>query len=255
MKIVSSNNKAIILKNNLVVGYLLAGYPSSESFFEVVRDCNQTELDIYEIGFPSTNPFADGEIIRSAHNMVDTVACQNIQYWKRLREVATKPVWLMAYYKDFIESKIYMEFAKSNVMDAIVIPDMEVIERISLAKELAPYHVDVLGFVNPSMPEAEMRFCFENFPLVYAQLHVGQTGCQTTEDVHQKMLQISLEYKNTTTFAGFGINTSERVRQLFSQGFQGAIIGTAMLKNLNISTQALIEYIKELNKVELLGRE
>ncbi|MEM1485670.1 tryptophan synthase subunit alpha [Oscillospiraceae bacterium PP1C4] len=250
MTMVSEKNIQISTQEGgLVVGYLLAGYPTPEKFIEVLQDCNDIGLDIYEIGFPSTNPYADGEVICAAHNKVDKTLCSNIEYWQRIRCSTNKPIWLMAYRSDFIDTKKYLQFAQNKVMDAIVIPDMTWEQRLALSKELEPYGIDVLGFVNPSMSKEDMHHCFENFTLVYAQLHAGQTGAEVKNDTYHEMLNLSLEYEAVHAFAGFGINTRERVEKLLSEGFKGAIIGTSMIKKLNDSKEEFLDFVRELKDV------
>lgn len=250
MKIISEKNLAINSQDKgLIVGYLLAGYPTADEFVSIIKDCDKTTLDILEIGFPSENPYADGEVISKAHEKVDKIEATSIEYFDKLRQVTNKPIWIMAYKKDFIDSKIYMDFAKKGVLDAVVIPDMSCEERIVLAKELESFKIDVLGFVNPEMTEDEMKKCFENFTLVYAQLHVGQTGAQVQEDRYHEMIDLSKKYPHVNSFAGFGINTTERAKQLISEGFRGAIIGTSMIRKLNNSKDELLEFILELGEI------
>lgn len=249
MKIVSDKNQSISTQQGLVVGYLLAGYPTGDEFLNIIKDCNKAGLEVYEIGFPSENPYADGEVIHSAHSKVDKKESTSLPYWKKIRTSTEKPIWLMAYKHDFIDSKLYLEFAKNGVMDALVIPDMTCEERIILAEELAAYGVDVLGFVNPGMSKEEMQNCFEHFTLVYAQLHIGQTGVEAKADTYHEMLHVALGYPHARTFAGFGINNAQRVKKLHSEGFHGAIIGTSMIKKLNVSKEEMLDFVRELQLI------
>ena len=64
--VVSTRNKHLVQRDEAVIGYLLAGYPEPTEFLHLLREVEATGLDALEIGYPSENPFADGEIIQAA---------------------------------------------------------------------------------------------------------------------------------------------------------------------------------------------
>ena len=49
-------------------GYFLAGYPTPEGFFRMVRAAR--DLDVIEFGIPAEHPVMDGPVIASAHEVV-----------------------------------------------------------------------------------------------------------------------------------------------------------------------------------------
>ncbi len=229
-----------------MVGYLLAGYPNGGRFIELLGELEDTDLDVVEIGFPSTNPYADGEVISKAHEEVDLGLCDDIDYWREIRGATSKPIWLMAYKEDFIDTGIYMDLAKEGLIDAIVIPDCSFEEHLDLDRDLEASGVDVLKFIKPSLSDEEINKRVKSSSIVYGQLYDGPTGMADNEDSYQRMLELGLKHPNARIFAGFGIDTKEKVKDLLDEGFHGAIIGTAIMKRLNISNQDLINYINEI---------
>ena len=63
--------KSIDDNRNLFVGYITAGYPDEEHFFHIIHECCRRGLPVLEIGFPSKDPYEDGEVIKKAHETVD----------------------------------------------------------------------------------------------------------------------------------------------------------------------------------------
>lgn len=254
-RIVSKRNIDVIEDGKkLLVGYLLAGYPQKESFLKLLTNCEAAGVDIFEIGFPSLDPSNDGEVIQKAHQMVDEVVCSDVSYWAEIRKAVSKPIWVMGYKSDLITTGFYRILAQMELIDALVIPDISFQERQKLSEELAVHGVDIVGFVNPEMQEAELEECFSNTALVYQQLYTGPTGMSVETDNYTEILGKASKYKNTKVFAGFGISTPQRVNQLLNSGFDGAIVGTAMIKKLNASEDELIAFIKELTaSVEKAG--
>lgn len=248
MKRIVSERNINITKDGkkLLVGYLLAGYPGRESFLKLLINCEAAGMDIFEIGFPSADPSSDGEVIQRAHQMVDELVSGDVDYWYEIRSAVSKPIWIMAYKNDLIDTGFYKILAGKGLIDALVIPDISFRERQELSEELSLYGVDVVGFVNPDMQEEELEECFSNTALVYQQLYSGPTGMSVISDDYTVILDKARKYENTKVFAGFGISTPQRVNQLLSGGFDGAIVGTAMIKRLNASEEELVAFVKEL---------
>lgn len=243
-----NRHKEVLEKKKLLIGYLLAGYPNSEDFIQLLKDLEDTELDVLEIGFPSKNPYADGDVIKAAHESVDLDLSEDINYWRQIRKTTSKPIWLMAYKEDFIDNGLFLEFSKESLIDAVVIPDCSYEEHNILEEELREYNVDVLKFIKPTLSIEEIKEVASNSTILYGQLYDGPTGVVNEVQDYNPMLDIALESSNAKIYAGFGISTKEKVKELLEEGFHGTIIGTAMIKKLNISKEELIDYINEIKE-------
>ena len=172
--IASKRNEQLAKQEDAVIGYLLAGYPSQSQFMELLHAVEKTALDALEIGYPSQNPYADGEIIKAAHLGVDHARACDLDYWRQIRETVSKPIWLMAYRDDFIADGTYVEFAQEQIMDAIVIPDCTHEEHVRLGKSLQ-HQVDVIRFIRPTMSQDEIKRIAAN-PALSMALYNGPTG-------------------------------------------------------------------------------
>ncbi len=243
-----ASEKLIKSKNKYLVEYLLAGYPSCDNLFEIMSICEDS-VDIFEIGFPSKNPFADGPLIADAHRSVDYEVSTNVSYWEKIRKQTNKVIWIMAYYDDFILSGKYLNFAKLGLMDGIVIPDTDKKPRLALQKELEVYNIDVIGFANPLMDEKELLEVLDEFSMVYEQLYVGQTGSANTPEMHYEMLEVTKKHGKSLAFAGFGINSAEKIEKIWKEGFDGAIIGTEIIRKINESNDSLKALLDEVKAI------
>ena len=248
IKLASKQNLFSLEKRKLTIGYLLAGYPEKDEFTKIIKHCESAGLDVFEIGFPSGNPIADGEVIKRAHGTVDLQIQRDIEYWKKIRNTISAPIWIMAYRRDLIDTGFYREIAKNGLADALVIPDTTMEHRLALMEELMPLGADVLGFVTPDMEKEEQEACFQAFPLVYQQLYSGPTGMPVNPSGYEEILERGRAVSDARVFAGFGINTAERASQLLSCGFDGVILGTAMMAKLNESEASLIDFVKDLSE-------
>ena len=241
-------NDCIAQKRKMLVGYFLAGYPDIEGFFEVLA-ASRGGIDILEIGYPSEDPYADGDVIQEAHHRVCLENARSLDYWKRIRTATDSPIWIMAYRRDFIDTGIYLELAKAHVMDAVVLPDTDEDRLDSLAEELKPYQIDIVRIINPEMDASQLTRRLQASQLVYEQLYVGKTGDSHHEEHYREMLAFSKRFTNVTTFAGFGISTPEKVQEVLKNGFDGVIIGTELIRRLNVSLDEFKQFITVVHRV------
>lgn len=243
----NANIRAVLQANaHCFVGYITAGYPEREEFFRILKECENNGMPIVEIGFPSTNPFADGDFIKRAQSSIDHSISHDMEFWRRLRASIQSPIWLMGYREELIDNGIYYNLAKERLIDALVIPNMDIHKRLDLQSEMVPFHVDVLGFTGDNKSDIENELTFEKFPLIYQQLYSGPTGVQNNSDEYLSLLTKAKKLAKGYVFAGFGIGTTERAKELLINGFDGVIIGTAIMKKLEQSKSELFQFIREL---------
>ena len=252
MKLHTVCNEAMkrLLRNqsHSFVGYLTAGYPDRESFLRIVKGCEVRGLHIFEIGYPSLDPFSDGEVIRKAHAAVDPKLREDMSFWKELRKTISAPIWLMGYTVDLIDSGMYRKLAEAGYIDALVIPDMDHRSRLALKKEMESLGVEVLGFTCHSYDAGEVHETLETYSMIYQQLYSGPTGMQNNSEDYLGLLAESRKESNAYLFAGFGIGTPERACELIKHGFDGVIIGTAIMKRLNQSEEELYRFVGQLEE-------
>ena len=230
----------------LLAGYFLGAYPSEEASIGIFKEA-ASDLDILEIGYPSKNPVSDGEVIKKAHKEVMNKGCPDLSYWKKLRSEIKKPIWIIAYKEDLVDSGIYRTFADLGLNDVFVLPDCTDSERSMLADELAPKGIEVMGFANPLMPLDNFKKIAGKHKSIYYQLYVGKTGSAGTESDPLPYLETARTFPDLKIYAGFGIATAEKARRLMEQGFDGVIIGTAFLNALNESENTLLTFIRNIS--------
>jgi xylulokinase len=242
------DREAVHTSRKLVVGYFVAGYPDRDAFFEILREAEEKGIDIFEIGFPAKNPTADGPVIRDAMSKAAPGIGDDIGFWKKIRETVQGPVWLMGYREDLIASGRYRTFAEAGCYDGLVVPDIEESEGRALQDEMKAFGVDVIGFIGPHSLLIDSANCIARFPIIYQMLYSGKTGQAASNEDFRDIMALAKKESDTHLFAGFGISTPERVGELLDSGFDGVIIGTAIVKHLNNSRAEMEEFIESLRK-------
>jgi tryptophan synthase alpha chain len=236
------------MRKGTLVGYFLGGYPDIPFSINIMKK-SAPEVDVFEIGYPSETPFLDGDIIRRAHKKaLEPGSVPGIGYWKKLREVLDKPLWIMAYRKPFIHNGLYREFAKQKLADALVLPDCTDEERFVLQEELLVQGMEVVGFANnETSPEQFVRI-LSRHKTIYFQLYLGKTGLVgKKEGDPSAYIDVVKNFPEVKLLAGFGINSAEKARYLIDRGFDGVIIGTALIKAMNESGENMLALIRDIS--------
>lgn len=241
--------KCVEQNRHVFVGYITAGYPDRETFFDIIRECTKRGLSVLEVGFPSENPYEDGEVIRKAHEQVGTGLCHDMEFWRRLRRETDIPIWLMGYDKDLIQTGIYRTMAKERLFDALVISDMGSAARAALKCEMQEYGIDVVGFVSNDDSFHEVAENSREFKIIYQRLYTGPTGVKNNSTDYKELLDYSQIFHKNIVFGGFGISSGSRVKELWDRGFFGTIIGTEMMRKLNRSRDELYGFVEELSGI------
>ncbi|MDR1899267.1 MAG: tryptophan synthase subunit alpha [Treponema sp.] len=236
------------MNRGILAGYFLAGYPDIPASIALMKK-SASDVDIFEIGYPSEDPFLDGDIIRQAHRKALKKGTPDIAYWKELRSVLDKPLWIMAYGDTFVHNGLYRTFAEQKLADSLVLPDCTDQERFELQEELSAFGVEVVGFANSETPPEQFDTILSKHKTIYFQLYLGKTGSTGEEE------QDPLAYINAVKarpgvklLAGFGINSAEKSRSLIDLGFDGVVIGTALLKALNESEESMLRFIRAVSR-------
>ena len=228
------------------VGYLVAGYPSRDESIRVIRDCCEAGLDILELGFPASDASLDGEIIRTAQKQVDSSLARDLDYWREVRRAVSVPIWLMGYRRDLMADDIWLRLAEERLYDALVIPDLPEAEASELRSRLKPFGISLVGFINSMQSLEETDRVLREADLIYHQLYCGPTGVAHTDDSYLSLLRYVRAHTCAKIYAGFGISTAARVRELLEHGYDGTIIGSAIVHHLLESESRALSFIREI---------
>lgn len=241
-------------QESLLIGFMIAGDPSPTESLQIIDQAFVAGLDIIELGIPSQHPKLDGEIIQRGHaRVLETQPDMEwiVDYCSRLRKQVDQPIWVMGYREDLYQTGLYQILAKQGLLDALLIPDCSLTEQKELDKALAPYEVDVARFVDHSLSDDEMREICQNAFLIYAQSYPGKTGRMNVDPHDLSKLYQRISEQTTTAFqmVGFGIGSPEKVKIAVEIGFQGVVVGSALVAQIEQRAyHSLYRLISEMKK-------
>lgn len=120
----SSGDKALVT-------YIMVGYPNHKDTLSAVRGLIEGGADIIELGFPFSDPLADGPVIQHASTISLEKGTKMVQFLslvKQIRKESQIPLVLMTYtnilyYKGY---ERFFKLAKEAGIDGLITPDMTI---------------------------------------------------------------------------------------------------------------------------------
>ena len=246
----SKNEKAL-------VSYLMVGYPDYESSLKAFKTVLENGTDILEIGFPFSDPVADGPTIQEAHE----VALKNGIKFKDVLEISKElkkdfakvPFLLMTYYNPIFRIGLekFCELSKENGIDGFIVPDLPPEEAKELKEVMNKYELSFVPLASPTSTKKRLRLICESADdMVYFVSVTGTTGARDKLPYERIKRKIE-EYRsicNKPVVVGFGISKKEHAKIIGSFS-DGVVVGSALVKlSSNREFEKLAYLIKELKE-------
>lgn len=238
-------------KNNILSIYYTAGYPELGDTVAIAEALQEAGADMLEIGFPYSDPVADGPVIQasSKHSLDSGMDLRLLfEQLKDLRKKVTIPVLLMGYVNPVLQYGVE-NFCKSCVeagVDGCIVPDLPMYEYEELYKEIfLQNNLCNIFLVTPQTSEERIRKidALSN-GFIYLLSSSATTGknLDVSDVTTTYFARIGAMELNNPTMIGFGISSKETFDKACKYA-NGGIIGTAFVKALaegdlkgNIST-------------------
>ena len=228
------------LKNNSETAFIpfaVAGDPDigvSESIFKTYLDAG---ADILEIGFPFSDPIADGPINQRAAQRAIAKGFNHASFFKliaNLRRGCDAPIGVLMYANSALHLG-YEAFCKQAAdagVDSILIADMPPEEASDMLTAQKKHGIQSVFIVSELTPPKRMHYiCNAVTGFVYVVSRLGTTGVQSSMDTQVASTLKSLKRQTLKPLCvGFGISTPDHVAMVKRAGAHGAIVGSALVK-------------------------
>ena len=242
-------------KKKAFVAYLMAGDPNYQTSLDILCQLPQAGVDIIEIGFPFTDPIADGPTIqRAAHRALD--AGQNLtrtlDMVKAVRDKHSRtPIVLMGYANPIFHRGAARFFTEASFagVDGVIIVDLPPEEGFVLLDNDAAQSIDFIRLVTPTTNRDRLNKIAKNASgFIYYVSITGVTGTETAmvEDIAPQVRQIKT-VSNLPVVVGFGIKDVESARKM-AQIADGVVVGSAIVERLakGQNHQEVLEFVNRL---------
>jgi len=226
-EVFSTGRKALIV-------FLTAGYPSRELDEELALTAIDAGADILELGFPFSDPIADGPLIQEASQKAlgnGMTLSGTIDLAKRLRERRNAPIVLMGYANP-VHHLGYGNFSKELAQagaDGAIIPDLPLEMATPLKQEMRAMGLALIPMAAPNTPIRRLeRIARDGDGFLYLVSMTGLTGDSMEENASWKAVASGARNMGDLPVClGFGIRTGLDANEA-CKVVDGVIVGSAV---------------------------
>lgn len=233
-----------------LVAYIMAGYPNEKTTIAAVKGLIKGGADIIELGFPFSDPLADGPVIQNASTISLERGIKVEDFFKmvrKIRMITNVPLVLMTY-TNILYHKGYSKFiseAKRAGIDGFILPDMSVEESKEYLDAIKKQGSDSIFLISPNTSKKRIQLIAKaSSGFLYLVAVYGTTGVQSK--IKGYTIKALKDVKNITKGLipigiGFGVSTPEDVKKYVEAGADAVIVGSAFIKLIEKTTHGKLE--------------
>lgn len=239
MSRIAETFKALKEKNHIaMMPFVAAGFPDLATSMKVIAELQSSGANLIEVGFPFSDPIADGPVIQEAFTQALAKGLKVAQIFdgiRELRKTVSLPLVAMVSYSIVFryDVKKFAADAKAAGFDGLIIPDLPLPEAQKTSELIKSCGLDTVMLVSPTTsPERRKLVAQTSSGFIYYLSVSGITGerDKLPADMEQNVRELK-SLTQTPVCVGFGIHKPEHVKQL-STISDGAIVGSAFVRRM-----------------------
>lgn len=225
-------------KRGALMPFVVGGHPSPGALSELLTAIDSAGADAVEVGFPFSDPIADGPVVAAA--MHDALQ-QGASPASVLDEIATiretTELCLIAMVSVSIVERMggpesFVRRGAASGFDGFIFPDIAVEEAGPYADACARAEVGCSLLVAPSTPLERMtEIATLTTGFVYLLARAGTTGERRESPEIQERVRLLRSVTDLPIAVGFGISAPEHVAAVV-QHADAAIVGSALVRRI-----------------------
>jgi tryptophan synthase alpha chain len=228
-------------KKDILSIYYTAGYPNLTDTLKIAAELERSGADFMEIGFPYSDPVADGQVIQgSSKQALDNGMTLEILFeqLKDLRKEITIPILLMGYVNVVLQYGVanFCKKCEEVGVDGCIIPDLPMYEYEELYSECFEKHgISNIFLVTPQTSEERIhKIDGLSNAFIYLLSSAATTGkdLDVSAEARKYFTRIKEMNLKNPLMIGFGIS-DKKTFDSANEYAAGAIIGSAFVKSLD----------------------
>jgi len=224
----------------LFIPFVVLGDPDKEKSLDIVKTLIESGANALELGFPFSDPPADGPVIQAADMRALKAGIRVndcFDLLRDIRKVTDIPIGLLIYYNLVLQrgiDKFYKDCSDAGV-DSVLIADLPLEhaeEVVPIAKKhgIAPvFIVSELSSDERMQSVAEMSDGY-----LYVVSYLGVTGVKESilEGKIKDTIDRARKHTDLPLCVGFGINSAQQAQAAVKAGADGVIVGSRIVKEV-----------------------
>jgi tryptophan synthase alpha chain len=228
----------VILQRPALIPYLTAGWPSPPAFLEAVAAAARAGCPLFEVGFPFSDPVADGPVIqRTSHQALQ--AGMTVGRCLELTRQATQQTGLPAVVMTYVNlvyhhgPQDFCRQAAAAGARGLIVADLPIEEGEPFERAAAQAGLDLVYLCAPTTPAPRRALIARRSRgFVYLVSVSGTTGekDRLPEDLEPLIAELR-QVSPWPVCVGFGISTPQMAARV-ARVADGVIVGSALLRRL-----------------------
>lgn len=223
----------------LFCAYLTAGLPSLRETEKLIEEFERIGVDILELGFPFSDPLADGPVIQQAsyeaiQRGISIDACCRMVTRLRAKGCGI-PIVFFSYLNPIQHYGVErcVRALQRSGFDAVLCPDLPIGVDEVLPRAARDAGMAFIRLLAPNtLPARQKRIVRDTDGFLYYVSRKGITGTQQTmRSSLTKELKVLRARTTVPVLVGFGVSTPAQVRTVTTVA-DGAIVGSAIVRRL-----------------------
>jgi tryptophan synthase alpha chain len=223
-------------KKKAFIPYIAAGVPGRDETVELALSLEKWGADILELGYPFSDPMADGVVNQLAATRALELGVDDAAYLDMVRKIRAKsqmPIIVFSYLNPIyrLGLRAFAGRAKAAGADGFLLVDMPAEEAEEIVAICRDFDMRFIFLVAPTTTPARLQRILElGSGFVYYISRTGITGeREGFQDEFEAKLDVVKKAANIPVVVGFGISTPDHVRTVCTH-CDGAVVGSAIVR-------------------------
>ena len=255
-----------------LVAYIMASDPDLETSYEILRGLPAAGADVIELGFPFTDPMADGPSVQLAGERALKAGGslrKTLQLVERFRkEDQATPIVLMGYANTIFhlgEPSVFAGMARAAGVEGVIAVDVPPEEDRDLRGALKDAGVSLIRFATPTTDDKRLPVVLDGVSgFLYYIGVAGVTGVKSApvEQARAAVKRLKAATDLPVAF-GFGVRGADMAAQI-ARTADAVVVGSAFVDevaaaiaagNVKDSARRVLAKVKELGDAVRTARE
>ncbi len=233
--------KKLTMKNEVAfVPFIIMGDPNFNLSLKIIDTLILSGADALELGFPYSDPIADGITIQKANLRARNAKisfCKCFEFIKIIRKKYLNiPIGLLIYANLIFSNGINNFYRNCSTLgvDSVLVADLPIEESLEFRNSALSNKISQV-FICPPNPYKDIinKIIDYSKSYVYLLSREGVTGIDNMEKMKippKNLIEYIHKNGNIPILQGFGISTPCQVKNLIQVGISGIIVGSAIIK-------------------------
>ena len=233
--------------------FIVGGDPDFKTSLKIVKTLCQN-CDFLEVGFPYSDPLADGPTIQAADmRALRSGATPDLVFRliKNIRRFSDIPITVLVYANLVLQKGIdeFYRAAKKSGIDGVLIPDAPVEEIESFAKAAEENGIRQIFLVSQTTTNQRLKATLKHAQgFLYLVSILGVTGARRsfTKETSQFIRRIKSQ-ANLPLCVGFGVSSAKQFKNMIKSGADGVIVGSALINVIanNLRSKLVLKKVRD----------